>query len=1013
MTKDDFTRLLRFYLACIEDEDRRSLTRKVSGLHHSLISPWDDAEPLFYSEVAEVIFEDSLASDRKILLGGTALAGGRERLFYGYPVFLDDDGFLAPLYFLEVEIDHRGHDTFAMRPLTPIEIQLNHHIFRRQHVSPEELKAIQRELERPYGSFADRLHATFEILGSPLPNLDPEHLEPYPDNLTSRTRWLNRPILFKSERSIYTRHLRYELEQLAEDPSLLRDLDTTSAGVITELAPFAWDPDKNESARSPLLQVLPLNDLQEQAARSGLHAPITVVTGPPGTGKSQVVVDLLASSAAAGRAVLFASKNNKAVDVVRSRLRSILGDEYDWTLRLGSRRIMEQSKQEMESRLGHLRDASIPHPPTPQMLDALDRDIQSLHRRIKDLDSARAEYVRLERRRRLRIAQIDPEWIDTDFPHGVLHDTEAIDRLKMAVEDWANERPAGFLRTIRRVLFSKFFLRRYQSKLDKYIAPLPTHILEDLRNEADRSVPNPFAPLAVALDKLSRLAHWRIAEEACENALEVLAAKEPGTLLAQRLADLQEQRCELSRDQLRAYWTRRIEPRIELARLRLGQYFELSSRQRPHSHGILAERFRDAVADLSEDFPVWIVTNLSVRNALPLEPALFDLVIIDEASQCDIPSALPLLFRARRALIIGDPQQLRHISTLSPEQEEHLAVMHRVTDLLPSWSYNRCSLYSLAEGVTVTNGSKPVFLAEHYRSHPEIIEFSNHRFYSGQLILRTDMKRLLKRFADEPLGLFWHDVRGHVPQSARSAVNDIEVQGVIELFDGWADRGFLTRDDIDFGVVTPFRLQMERIEEALHTRPWWNQVEDRIIVGTAHRFQGDERDIMIFSPVVSNGMRPRLIKWVAETEQLLNVAITRARGALHIVGDMEACLNAGGSLADLSAAASSSQDGPMTEALLESPAEKLMVELLRDARLWFSPQYPIGRHRLDFLVITPFGTRYDLEVDGRGHYTDDGIRSDEVRDASLESMGLKILRIEARQIFHNEDGVRKLLQHLV
>lgn len=64
----------------------------------------------------------------------------------------------------------------------------------------------------------------------------------------------------------------------------------------------------------PIVEVLPLNEQQEKAVKCGLQQPLTVVTGPPGTGKSQVVVDILASCAAAGQAVLFASKNNKAVD---------------------------------------------------------------------------------------------------------------------------------------------------------------------------------------------------------------------------------------------------------------------------------------------------------------------------------------------------------------------------------------------------------------------------------------------------------------------------------------------------------------------------------------------------------------------------------------------------------------------------------------------------------------------------------------------------------------------------
>ena len=74
---------------------------------------------------------------------------------------------------------------------------------------------------------------------------------------------------------------------------------------------------------------------------------------------------------------------------------------------------------------------------------------------------------------------------------------------------------------------------------------------------------------------------------------------------------------------------------------------------------------RDSLmASLSGFLPAWCVTNLSVKGQVPLWEAFFDVVIIDEASQCDIASALPLFFRAKRAVIIGDPNQLTNISTL-------------------------------------------------------------------------------------------------------------------------------------------------------------------------------------------------------------------------------------------------------------------------------------------------------------------------------------------------------------
>lgn len=98
MTEREFIRLVRFYLACLDSEDRQSLTKSLSTQHRSLVSPWDKEELLFHLEAPEAAFEANRRSDFDLLLGGTALVAGSERFLYGYPVFLDEKGFLSPLF---------------------------------------------------------------------------------------------------------------------------------------------------------------------------------------------------------------------------------------------------------------------------------------------------------------------------------------------------------------------------------------------------------------------------------------------------------------------------------------------------------------------------------------------------------------------------------------------------------------------------------------------------------------------------------------------------------------------------------------------------------------------------------------------------------------------------------------------------------------------------------------------------------------------------------------------------
>jgi hypothetical protein len=89
-----------------------------------------------------------------------------------------------------------------------------------------------------------------------------------------------------------------------------------------------------QAAEIEPIAVLPLNTEQEQAVKSALTEQLTIVTGPPGTGKSQVVTNALINSAWWGKTVLFASKNNKAVDVVEERVNSL--GERPVLLRVGA-----------------------------------------------------------------------------------------------------------------------------------------------------------------------------------------------------------------------------------------------------------------------------------------------------------------------------------------------------------------------------------------------------------------------------------------------------------------------------------------------------------------------------------------------------------------------------------------------------------------------------------------------------------------------------------------------------
>ncbi|MCA9229718.1 MAG: AAA family ATPase, partial [Planctomycetales bacterium] len=127
----------------------------------------------------------------------------------------------------------------------------------------------------------------------------------------------NRAVILPGKRSPYTQGLESELKQLAEIP----DVRLAETALGKWLSGATGGPVQGDT--QPLIEVVPMNSEQRAAVESALTAPHTVVTGPPGTGKSQVVTNLLVNAAWRGMKVLFASKNNKAVDVVEARVNGL------------------------------------------------------------------------------------------------------------------------------------------------------------------------------------------------------------------------------------------------------------------------------------------------------------------------------------------------------------------------------------------------------------------------------------------------------------------------------------------------------------------------------------------------------------------------------------------------------------------------------------------------------------------------------------------------------------------
>lgn len=993
----NYSSLLSYYLACVEEEDRRSLQISATRNYGKYIIPPGPPGSLFRGTTHA---EWSPDPEERAILQRYSLEVSKQRFLYGYPLVYDREGYISPLFFSEAEVSTEGPNSKVRIHLPHAgALQVNLHLFRGSHQSSLERMDLQDFLESPdFGTIDARIAAALAKLGSPARTIQ--------DAATPKGQpgWKNEAILFRDAGSSFTAQLRRELLQLKErspkvDGTALAALLGTNAATSTP-------------SRASLLEVVPLNQSQRAAVESALTRPLTVVTGPPGTGKSQVVVAILASLGAAGRPVLFASKNNQAVDVVRDRLSELLGDS-DWFLRLGSKDAIETELQ------ARLQDAEkIPNTVSAHLNSGLEsskaiapqRD--ALEKGISGRADALEHLCALLSQQRATLSKLSPVWLD-----WVLHCESpdwaspsfrsSLTKRKLEVDALSGLGWPGLLWWLKRFLFGKSLVQSHLTFLERTRDSAKSGLPEwQSSSHLDwPSLAGDFADLSSALQATSLQA-------ACRKAWETIAAGAPAEELGKELRAISEKLHAANAAFVKTAILQRIQSNRNRMPTLLKQYWDLTKKAASTYRGAssaIQSDFARCAKSLLDVVPGIIVTSLSAKRSTPLEPGLFDCIVIDEASQCDIASAIPLILRAKRLVVIGDPKQLRHISSIQESTEHRLATETKVTDLLTRFSYRTKSLFDRAAEALEEGGSTPIFLQDHYRSHPEIVEFSNRLYYKRRLVIRTPSRPEIAQ------AVFWHDVPAKLADGRGSLVNPEEAAFVRDLAKrlvaapsfgaGWT-----------LGVVTPYRRQRDQIERLLRAEPLLQELGERLKVGTVHTFQGAETDAMIFSPVVAQGAKPRAAEWLSKEEGLLNVALTRARRVLHIVGDRTFCEGTPGPLGDL-ARFVNQRAGVAAGTRRDSPAVSSVRAALAAAGLWFQEEFPetseTRTYYLDFVTVGLSGARYNIEVDGRQHYySPEAVSEDESRDAFLKTLGYQVIRLQANHVVSNPQEAGQLITQL-
>ncbi|MDT0568780.1 AAA domain-containing protein [Streptomyces sp. DSM 3412] len=610
----------------------------------------------------------------------------------------------------------------------------------------------------------------------------------------------------------------------------------------------------------------PCNESQESVISSAMTRPLTVATGPPGTGKSEVVTAVVTTCVAAGQSVLVASTNNEAVDVVAERCDDIAPGLL---MRTGNAEALEREAAKLERLLGE--PARAPRRGSVTVGG-------QLRSARETSDGLRTEATRRVGEEGLLLELL---WERTERTEALELPLALLEGVWAAADEGGTAALGRWEDRARKAAGAPWWLLgpwRRGRALAALVSAVADH--DDAAEDRPAAPSLPYPPDPSNRPSWPEWASGRpVPAELLESLADTVAVERKVRTLVPHHTGWDENGLHQSR----------LEVARTLSELSAELSRAVSTETMARARGLMQQRlqalrsrsgFQRSQKNLMAHIKGWAVSTHSVRQ-LELTPKLFDLVVIDEASQCSIPSVLPLLFRARRALIIGDPMQLGHIPGVSPQQEQQARVRaglsaaqledHRLT-------YHVYSSYHAAE----QHGDSALLLDEHYRCHPRIADVVNGYCYAGQLQVLTDVRRQVPALdpvgaADPAPALGWVDVpRGESARGGdgRSWRNAAEADAVRRVVDELLAR---LPQDATVGVVTPFRAQKEAL-----ARVWRD--DDRVRVGTVHAFQGGQRDVMVLSPVATRNTPPRTTHWVASQVNLWNVAVTRAKSQLIIVG---------------------------------------------------------------------------------------------------------------------------------